>query len=293
MKKKFISPQRRGAFWMMGWALSFGLAMMGNKLMRNYFELPMIVWTRCAFALIFIAPFVRPPFVTGSFFLQLIRGGVISAAMTCTYVSYRYLSTHVAAIIGTTSSLFVIIFSIFFLKEHVNWRRWILLFVGYVGVLVIILHEENRGAGSLNFFYKLLGLMGNIAGAVGMLIARSLALRQESKSVTLFYGTALPLLVFTGVLPFFWKTPDHYWEWSMLVFIGACGALSQFCMFSALQVAPASFLAPFEYVRLCLMAPLGWLFFQEQINGYFYVGAVLIIVSTIWLANLSRKSAFS
>ncbi len=294
-----ISLPERAALYMVGWAFSFSLAMIGNKWVQGTIPIPLILWARCGFALLFLMPFLsyeKQVLRSKNVKMQLLRGCLTSGAMICTYMAYQNLPTHTAAILGTSGVLFTFILSQALLRESIHWTRWGLLALGYMGVLIILepmdLFTHSKG------LYKGLALLGNLMGSCAVLSARVLALHKESTSTTLFLGTAIPFAVYTLLGPFFqvYTTGSFFpigfsTRWGILLSIGGLGALSQFFYFSALRLAPASFAAPFEYLRLCIFIPLGWCLFHEIPPISFYMGALLILASAFFLVR--QKHAFA
>lgn len=268
-----MAPKQKAALWMTGWCLTFSLSMICNKWTREWIPLPMVIWARCLFGLLIMIPFLSFKHLTHTMPRQLIRGLCISGAMVCSYTAYRYLPSHTAGILGTSGPLFVIFLSVIFLKERLSLQKWFLILLGYVGVLIII------GPFSVSLTsYEGISLLGNLLGAVAILIARSLAQNPALTSASLFYGACIPLIVFSVGLPNFW-TPLEAKQWAALAGIGSIGALSQLFMFSALANASPSFTAPFEYLRLCIFTLMSWFIFYEIPTSSFYLGSLILLAS--------------
>jgi drug/metabolite transporter (DMT)-like permease len=227
-------------------------------------------------------PFLSLKNLTQKIPLQLGRGLCISGAMLCSYTAYRHLPSHTAGILGTSGPLFALFLSVLFLKERLSLQKWVLIFLGYTGVLIII-GPFNLSATS----YEGVSLLGNLLGSVAILIARSLAQNPSLTSASLFYGAFIPLLIFSVGLPNFW-TPLQGSQWLVLAGIGGIGALSQLFMFSALRNAAPSFTAPFEYLRLCVFSLMSWFIFHELPSPSFYLGSLILLGSLAGLMVIKR-----
>ena len=102
--------------------------------------------------------------------------------------------------------------------------------------------------------------------------------RTESVTTILFWLTVMQAvfgLVFAGydgdiALPTRAALP-----W--LVLIGLAGLLAHFCLTSALRLAPAAVVMPVDFVRLPLIAVLGFVFYGEPFEMAILVGGALII----------------
>ena len=85
-----------------------------------------------------------------------------------------------------------------------------------------------------------------------------------------------------GLIPalFDWVTPQvHHWPWLLLV--GVTGLSAHYCMVRALALADASLVIPMDLLRLPLIAFIGFLVYNEQVDWYLGVGAGLIVASNM------------
>jgi drug/metabolite transporter (DMT)-like permease len=97
-------------------------------------------------------------------------------------------------------------------------------------------------------------------------------------------GWNLILTVPLAALPalWFWTTPT--WpQLGLLAIQGALGALNMTAITRSLALAPASFVAPFEFLRLPFVAILAFAFFGEVAGLGTWVGATIIFGSTLLL----------
>jgi drug/metabolite transporter (DMT)-like permease len=75
-----------------------------------------------------------------------------------------------------------------------------------------------------------------------------------------------------------------------LVLIGLAGLMGHFSLTNALSIAPATVVVPFDFARLPLIALIGWLFYDEPLEMWVGVGALVIFGANylnIW--NATRK----
>lgn len=284
----------KSILWMGGWSMAFSTVMLLNRSLGNAIPLATIVWGRCFFALFFLAPFLSKGWNEqydggknrwNEIILHGIRGLSISGSMACTYTAYGHLPTHTAAILGSTGPLFTILFSMPLLHEFISSKQWVIIGVGYVGVWLLIQPQQVDIE-----FYAWIHLLGNALYGLSIVCARLLALRNVSARSILFYGSLLPFLLYTSLFLFEWQSLSWV-HWGTLALMGASGSLSQWCYFRALSISPASFLAPFEYLRLCILLPLGFFFFSEVPSGQEYRGSLLILLSSLWLSRQKLPSS--
>ncbi|WP_299347181.1 DMT family transporter [uncultured Maritalea sp.] len=61
--------------------------------------------------------------------------------------------------------------------------------------------------------------------------------------------------------------------------IGVCGLLAHFCITNALNLAPATVVTPLEFLRLPLIAFIGFVLYQEAFEWPVIVGAALVLAA--------------
>ncbi len=83
---------------------------------------------------------------------------------------------------------------------------------------------------------------------------------------------------------FVWQTPDLI-QFAWLTAIGACGTLGHICITRAFSMAEATAVLPYDFMRLPLMAVLAWLVFDQVLDVWTGVGAIIIIGASIYIAH--------
>ena len=73
-------------------------------------------------------------------------------------------------------------------------------------------------------------------------------------------------------------------SWVFLLLSGLCTGLSWICYFRALQLGPASSVAPIDKLSVVLVIVFAWLFLGEHLNLLKVVGGSLIAVGAILIA---------
>jgi S-adenosylmethionine uptake transporter len=166
--------------------------------------------------------------------------------------------------------IFVTILSVLFLKEHVGWRRWSAVFVGFAGVLVVL----RPG-------FRALGV-GHVAALIcGLFAACSvIALRMagpHEKRISLYGAGVMGPLIAGGVLMaprFIW--PDLH-EWLLLAGYGLLAALAGVLLMYATLIADANRVAPTQYSQMLWAIGFGYWLFGDHLDWPMLVGIVLIL----------------
>jgi bacterial/archaeal transporter family protein len=101
----------------------------------------------------------------------------------------------------------------------------------------------------------------------------------------------LVILVFTAVLVAAraqWQTPNMIAgrTWLFLVLSGLATGASWLCYYRALQLAPASKVAPVDKLSVVVAIVLGLVFLNEPMSAKLAIGAALIVSGTWLIATI-------
>lgn len=197
-----------------------------------------------------------------------------------------------ALTLGFTAPLMVTALSVPLLGEHVGWRRWTAVTIGFVGVLVIL----RPGSGSLTFA-AIAVLFAAFCYACMAITARILSTTESSYSLSV-YVIAGPMLMSLAVIgPESWQVPDLN-GWLLFVAAGACSVIAWIGIIGGYRRASPALLAPFEYTALIGGAIAGYLIWDEVPDRWVALGALIIIASGLFVVYreiggaISRKWAF-
>ncbi|WP_137151411.1 DMT family transporter [Devosia sp. FKR38] len=226
---------------------------------------------------------------TNNLKLELLRAAALIGSTLCNFTAVRYLPLTVTGAIGFTIPLIVTALSVLFLHEHVGWRRWTAIAVGFVGVLIIV-----RPGTEVFHPATLLSLGGALSYASYAMLTRRLA-GVDSAGTQQFYGAALPTLVLAPFALAAWTWPTTPVDWAVLSLIGVVGFTGHQFMTVAHRFAPASALAPFGYVQILFFIAASWFIFHQPPDTSLFIGAPIVVASGlyIWLREraLSRPAS--
>lgn len=201
--------------------------------------------------------------------------------MVGAFYGYVHLPLATVTALGFTMPLFLTVLSVPLLGEKVGWRRGAAVFVGFLGVLLMVRPGSDlvQGEG----LAVLLCLLAALGWALAMITIRRMGEAGESSAAIVFWFTAgSALLAGIAAIPVWvWPTP---WHWALLVGIGLISALAQVLMTEAYRSGETSLLAPFEYAGIVWTTALGALFWAE-LPGWWDLAGVAVLVGAglyIW-----------
>ncbi len=276
----------KSVFWMLAWAAAFSTTMSLVKLLSADISIFMIVLLRTMFGFMFFVPFILREGIgiakTQRLPLHFVRVLLLCGAMFCTYYAYSHLPIALATSIGFTAPLMTAMLSIVLLRERVEWYKWLLIIVGYCGVLVMV------RPGSIEFGLSVfIALMANFFASNTMIVVRKLS-STESTATIMFYSQVLGLTIWAILGTLFWQTPSLN-DILLLSGIGAFGVFSQFCYTHSLKMNSPVMMAPFEYTRLIFAIPVGVMLFGEVPTILTFIGSSIIIFSNFLLLLSNNK----
>ena len=207
---------------------------------------------------------------------HLLRGGLWVGATFLFFTSITYMGLAEATALIFVAPLFITALSALMFREHVGWRRWLAVLVGFIGVLIAV-----RPGTSAFQAISLLPVATAFVYALLMLSARFVDSR-ESVWTLLLYMTATGALISLFIVPFIWLPlrAEDLWLFIAIALFGTAGMTM---MTQAFRLAPAVVVAPLDYTAIIWATALGWLFWAEIPDALVFVGAGIIIASGVYV----------
>jgi drug/metabolite transporter (DMT)-like permease len=233
--------------------------------------------------------------------LQLARACAMFAAYTLYYLALAALPLADTVALTNSAPLFVTALSVPLLGERVGIRRWLAVLLGFLGVVVMM----QPGA-SVFDPAAALAVSAALCYALSAVTARRLGGTDSASSMafypTVFYlaaGGVVGLTIGNGAF----ETGGHaslqfllrawaFPPWQDLTLIALCGlfaALAFYALSQAYRIAPATTVAPFEYVSVPFSVVLGFLVWQEFPGTHTLAGMALVVGSGLYV--LRRESS--
>ena len=180
--------------------------------------------------------------------------------------------------------LFVTLGAAILLGEKVGWRRWSAIFIGFLGVIIIL----QPGYGSFQLV-SLLGLAAVLCLALRDVVTRDMATEIPTLTVTFYACLAMGSAGFIAY-PFF-GTPimPTTFEAILLVCAAIIGVTGYFLIVLATRKGDVSVIAPFRYSRLLFSLVLASLILGEMLTLPILLGGLLVVSSGIYTFGRERR----
>lgn len=210
--------------------------------------------------------------------LQVLRGIMLAGEVCIAIAAITFLGLVDSLAIFICYPLLVAALSGPVLGEQVGWRRWAAIFVGFIGVLIIL----KPGTGVFDP-YAILALISAIMFALYALLTRYAARKDET--ATSFFWTGIVGAVFMTLIGiWFWEpmsNPDKLWMAALCI----SGAFGHWLLIKCYEMAEASAVQPFAYLHLVFGSMVGVFVFGEVIALNVSLGAAIVVgagLFTLW-----------
>jgi drug/metabolite transporter (DMT)-like permease len=222
---------------------------------------------------------------------QLGRGLLSVAGMFTNFSALTRLPLADATAISFASPLITVALAAAVLKERVRVYRWSAVFIGFAGVIVMLVpHFDVAHYGALDAaaaLGSLLALASAICNAGTVIQTRRLT-QSETTSSIVFYFSLVCAIAGTLTLPFGWYSPTPA-EWAGLISLGVLGGLAHILLTESYRHAAASVVAPFDYASMLWALLLGYWLFGELPEPLVYVGAAIVAGAGLFVIWRERQ----
>ncbi len=170
-----------------------------------------------------------------------------------------------------TYPLWVAILAPFLLGEVMSRTRIFAFVLGFIGILIVARPESSAIT-----FATIAAASCAIMFALTTICTKHLGKTEPTMSI-LFWLTVIQGIFgiacagYDGDIAF---PPVHMMHWVAIVGVG--GLLAHFCITTALKLAPASIVAPLEFLRLPLIAVVGFILYDEPLLASVFIGAIIV-----------------
>lgn len=260
-----------------------------TKFLATHYNVPLVVAIRyivhCLLMFAILAPSQGKQLIqTQRTGLVLVRAASLAIASLFVGLALQRMPVAETTAITFLAPMAVVLLARPVLDERIGALGWMAAVIGFAGVLLIA--RPGNGLDAAGIAYALCAVAGVV---VYQLLSRVLV--STERTVTLLFYTALIGSIGYGVfLPWFWegKVPT-LWELLLFLSMGLTGGLGHFLYTAAYRHAPASLLAPMNYLQLLWAGLLGWIVFSHVPDRLSILGMCVVAASGVMIALKSRQ----
>ena len=278
---------RQSALWMAGAIIAFSLTAIAGReatyeLAESSLTISQLVFFRNIIGLVLITGLIflrhgrksRDILSSQSLPLHFGRNFSHFCGQWCWFYGLALLPiAHVFAI-EFTVPIWTAVFASLILSESLTVKRGVSIALGFIGVLIIL----RPGLVDIEAASWVV-LAGAIAYALSHTLTKRLAGIDGALTI-LFYMHVmqLPLALFLVLFDFAWPQ-GIAWLWVSMTAVAALSA--HFCMAKALSLSDAMIVMPMDFLRLPLIAVVGYFLYQESIDMFLLFGALVMLLGNM------------
>lgn len=224
--------------------------------------------------------------------LLLLLGGVSAAVVLAALIgAFVVMPIATAIAIFFVEPLILIVLSALILGEKAGPHRYLAVFVGLVGAVIVI-----RPSWDIFGWASLLPLVAALAFAINAIVMRKLSRTMSSMSMQFWFALIATILLGAGLLATGRMTLisgagiDLSGPWGMLAIMGMLSAFTFFLFAEAFRRTPASTLAPFQYLEIVGATILGYVVFGDFPDFWTWIGTAIILASGLYVFHRERRA---
>ena len=172
--------------------------------------------------------------------------------------------------------------AVFFLGERLNASRVGVVVMGILGAMIII----RPGIAAFDPA-SMLVLAAAFGYAISLIATKKLIATESAFAIIVWMNIMQFPMGLIGSDPLF-VTRLGLADIPTAIGIGATGLASHYCLSNAFRSGDASIVVPIDFLRIPLIAVIGWWIYGEKIDVWVFTGAGLIIAGVLW--NLHHEA---
>ncbi len=281
----------RGAIWMVLGGVSLILLAIVIRDIQDKYHVLQMTFLRSVVSFLIILPWAmrqkREDLQTKRRPLHIFRNTIHYLGNVGWFIGVTLVTLADLQALQFTVPLFTIVMAAIFLREHVGPHRWIATALGFAGALVIIrpgFVELSTGTIAV--------VLSAIFYAASQTSTKSLS-NTDSPNAILLYMSLIFIPVSAIPAFFVWVTPD--WSDTVpILLLGIFGYTAYASIIRSFAAADASFVMPFDFLRLPIAAAFGFFLYTEWPDVWVWVGGAIIFAATYyitWRESMIKKVA--
>jgi drug/metabolite transporter (DMT)-like permease len=261
-----------------------------TKYLATSYNIPLVIAiryiTHCILMVILLGPkHGKKLFKTVRTSLVMIRAASLAIASLFMGLALQRMPVAETTAIVFLGPMLVVLLSVLLLGERIIKFGWVAAIFGFIGVLLIARPSSGLDITGTLFAFCVVGAL-----VVYQLLSRVLVSTEQTLPM-LFYTALFGSIVYGSFLPWSLHGPDpSYWQVLLFLSMGISGGLGHFLYTAAYRYAPASLLAPMNYLQLIWAGLLGWIVFHHVPDMLSILGITIITLSGGLIALKSRHS---
>ena len=226
-----------------------------------------------------LRPLVRPSRMP----LNLLRNFIHFGAQYCWAMALTLLPFATVFALEFITPAWTALLAVWLLSERLTPSRIGVVIFGLIGVVIIL----RPGLVAFNPM-ALLVLVATVGFAIVMITTKMLTATETSFAIIFWMSVIQFPLGLAGSDPLFLFRLG-WWDIPAVLGIGIGGTSSHYCLSNAFRAGDATLVVPLDFLRVPLIALVGWAFFSEALDIWVFVGGFVILAGIFW--NVRAEAA--
>ena len=236
--------------------------------------------------LVIITPYILKSkfkvYKTKNFTVHLIRASLNLPAMLLGFAALTIVPFEKISALHFIVPFIVTILAVIFLKEKIHLYRISALFIGFIGMLVIL----RPGIIDVSIGIQMT-LLSSFIWAIVIIITKKLTESDSAITILTYQYTFMTFLSFVIVL-FFWSIPSL--SSLIYIFLAACsGTILHIALNHAYKLVDVSMTQPFSFLGLVVASLYGYFLFDENPDMFTWIGSLIIFIGVTLIAYREIK----
>ncbi len=207
-----------------------------------------------------------------------LRGGAVFFAQAMFYYAVTRMGLAEATVLNATTPIFGALLAFVLLAERVDRMRCLAIALGFIGVVIIL----RPGFAEISL-PAWMSLASAALFAWSSVLNKSLVQAEPASRIVFLTNIVVVAL---GIGPFLViGTVPRLSDVPLILAFCGCGAVAQYCLSRALALADASFVQPFEFLRVPMSAVAGLVLFAQFPDALVWVGSAIVFLAIFALAR--------
>ena len=262
-------------------SLFFSLMSAFVKLASSNLNLIEIIFIRSLLATIILLPFIcvfKIQIKTNFYFKHLTRAVIGISAMFLNFYALTKLPLSNYMIISFAKIFFLVPLAFLFLKEKIGITSFFYIFIGFIGVIIILGFEKSEQ--NLIKYYTY-AILGTFLIAYIKIFLKHISKKEKNIKIQFYFSLNSTLIL---LLPYiFYSSKILFKDFFYIFLLSVFGLLAQYFTVEGLKKSEATKVMPFDYTRILFGSIIGVSFFTEKISPSMIFGALIIIFAGIRL----------
>src|SRR4051794_17706436 len=201
------------------------------------------------------------------------RMGIGLVAMGLNFLSMILSPLAEATSIGFSAPIIATLLAALVLGEPTGKWRWGAIFIGFLGVLVIV----QPGRGHIDGHGGLVAVAAALSTACATIAIRRLGQTEATGTTVFWFGASS--LVPLGIIMLFVARPHDPETLAIVAALSLSGGIAQLALTASLRLAPVAVVLPMDYSSLLWASLIGWLAFDQLPSRWTWLGAPIVIAA--------------